>query len=52
MANLNRLGSGKRLIKEIISGRSQDNLPWSVKQQEEKLRSLKKNYSSKVRPTK
>lgn len=43
MVDFNRLGAGRKLIKEIISNSSNKNLPWTRQVQLEKLNKKQKN---------
>lgn len=43
MTDFNRLGAGKKLIKEIISNSTNKNLPWSRHLQNEKINKQQKN---------
>lgn len=52
MINLNRLNSGKELIKQLISTNLQPQNQLSKKRQEEKISSLRNKFARKSRPTK
>ena len=47
MVDFNRLGAGKKLIKEIISKANNKNLPWSRHIQNEKINTQQKNSHTK-----
>jgi hypothetical protein len=47
MTDFNRLGAGKKLIKEIISKSGNKNLPWTRFVQQEKLNKQQKNPHTK-----